>query len=42
MSFVQVEHRVIYELRLGNRSVYIHATLKLRLMQCFFALQASR
>ena len=41
-SFVQVEHRVIYELRLGNRSVYIHAALKIRLMQPFVARQESR
>ena len=35
--FIQFEHRVIYELHLRNSSVYIHATLKLLLMQhpCF-------
>ena len=41
-SFVLVEHHVINELHLRNSFVDICATLKLRLMQCFIALQASR
>ena len=40
--FIQVERHVIYELHFRNRLVAICATLKLRLIQCFIALQASR
>ena len=41
-SFVQVEYYVIYELHSRNRSIAICATLKLRIIQHFVALQASR
>lgn len=37
-SFIQVEHRVIYELHSRNISAAICATLKLRLIQFFVAL----
>ena len=40
--FNQVEYHVIYELHLRNISVDICVTLKLRLIQYFVALQASR
>lgn len=40
--FIQVEHHVIYELHLRNIFVDIFVTLKLRLIQYFIALQASR
>ncbi len=41
-SFIQADHCVIYELHLRNSSVDICATLNIRLMQYFIALQASR
>ena len=41
-SFIQVEYCVIYGLHSRNRSIAICATLELRIIQYFVALQASR